>query len=1098
LALAACMALIVAAGAFLSWTLIRDEIEADLAKHLFTLATEVAHEVESDIDAALGTVAGIAGAIPAAALDKPAEIGQYFHQLPTPLGWLSRCAAVAPDGRVMVHSVPAPAGAINSLAGREYFRRVLAEKKPAVSAPLISGVSGMPIIALAAPRLDAEGKVRLVVVCGLVLTQRGVLGHVREIKVGNTGYLYVATRQRKIVLHPDASRMLGDSPPRGANPLADKASDGFEGTEAGANSRGLQALMSFKQIPSLGWFVAAVYPLDEAYQPLQRARERILLMALAALAVSAVLAWFLAAWLVAPLQRLTRHVGVLRDRGADALVHALPRRNDEIGDLSEAFNGLFGELRQREGALRTSEEKFAKAFHSNPDFIMISRQSDGLIVEVNEGFERLTGYRADEVVGRTTIDLRLWADLRDRDEMFRRVAEQGWARDFESRFVVKGGEVRNVLVSATAIELAGVPHLIGTTHDITELKRSQERLHESEERFSKAFHANPDYITISRLSDGLILNANESFERISGWRIEEAIGRTSLELGVWADPEERQRLTELLRADGAVQGFEFDLRTKSGELRRGVVSAETVDIDGEKCLIGIVRDITDLRRAEDGLRRSEERFVTLFRNNPDYTTLSRLSDGQFVDVNHAFEEMTGWRREEVIGRTAKDIGLYADISEREWLVGELQVHGAVRDFVFHFRMRSGDIRLVQGAVVKVDIEGEPHILGVARDITNIWRAEAALKKSEEKFAKAFHASPDWIVVVRMQDGLILDANEGFARISGYSIEEAVGRTVEELGIWAHPEKRAEFVRNLRATGRVSEYEWEFCRKGGAIRDGLIASVAIELDGEPCLISIVRDITEQRRAEEEIRNLNVALESRVSARTAELEGIVQEMESFSYSISHDLRSPLRAIAGYARIIEEDYAARLDAEGNRLLRRIVSGAIRMSDLIDDLLDFSRIGRTALKKVPIDMAALVREVLSEMPEAGSGHNVQMRIGALPAVMADRSLMRQVWVNLLSNAIKYSRPRDPVVIEIGGSVDGAEVHFHVRDNGTGFDMQYADKLFQVFQRLHRDPAFEGTGVGLAIVARIVQRHGGRVWAEAEPEKGATFHFTLPASTLA
>lgn len=962
------MAFIIAVGAFLSWTLIRGEIRADVAKHLFALTSEVAHEIESDVDMALRTAVGIAAAIPAAALENPAALDRFFHQLPTPLGWLDRCVVAAPDGRILAQNGPVPAGAITSLAGRDYFRRVVSEGKAVVSTPLFGGISKAPIIVLAAPRSDPEGRVGAVVACSLVLTQRGVFGHVRELKVGSSGYLYVATRERKILLHPDARRMLSDSPPRGASTLADSAGDGFEGTEEGADSRGLRALMSFRQIPSLGWFVAAVYPVEEAYQPLRLMRERILLMALAALALSAVLAWFLAGRLVAPLTRLTRHLGLLRQR-PEARMRALPSRNDEIGELAGAFNGLLTELRQREDTIRLSEEKFFKAFHANPDFTMISRLRDGLIVEVNEGFEKLLGVSREEAVGRMTVaGLHMWADPADRDRMVRLLSENGRVRDLPAVFLTRSGGRRDVAISACTIDLAGEPHIIGTARDVTELKQSQE-----------------------------------------------------------------------------------------------------------------------------ALRRSEERFAIFFRNNPDYATVSRLSDGRFVDVNQAFETMTGWQRAEVIGRTAADIGLYVYPREREWLVGEVNARGLARDFEFHFRMRSGEVRLVQGAVVKVDLDGEPHILGVARDITEIRSAEAALRKSEEKFSKIFHASPDWIIVVRAEDGLILEANESFARISGYSIEDAVGRTVVELGIWAHPGKREEFVRHLRAAGRLSEYEWEFCQKGGTVRDGLVSSVAIELDGVPCMISIVRDITDQRIAEEEIRTLNVDLESRVRARTAELEGALRELESFSYSISHDLRSPLRAIAGYAKIIEEDYAAHIDAEGHRLLGRIVGGAIRMSELIDDLLDFSRIGRAELKKVPIEMTGLVREVLGEMPEGGSGHHLQARIADLPGAVADRGLLRQVWANLLSNAIKYSRQRDPMAIEVGGAIEGDEAHYFVRDNGVGFEMQYVGKLFQVFQRLHRDPAFEGTGVGLAIVARIVQRHGGRVWAEAEPDKGATFHFTLP-----
>ena len=1095
LAFAVCMATIVAVGALLSWTLIRDEIQADVAKHLLALTTEVAHEVESDVDVALRGVAGIAAAIPAAALERPDDVARYVAQLPTPLGWLDRCVAAAPDGRIFAMNQAAPANAITSLAEREYFQRALAEKKPVVSMPRIGGISNTPIIALAAPRLDADGRVRVVVACSLGLVQLGVLGHVRELKIGSTGYLYVATRSRMIVLHPDPARMLGDAPPRGTNALADKAETGFEGTEEGVNSRGLRALMSFKQIPSLGWFVAAVYPVEEAYQPLWQARERILLMALAALAISAALAWALAGWLVAPLQRLTRHVGLLRER-SDAPLHRMPRRDDEIGDLGEAFGGLLNDLRQRQDALRSSEEKFAGAFHSNPHLILITRLRDGLIVEANEGFEHLTGYTLAEAVGKlTTADLRLWGELADRETMLSRLAESGSLQDMASTLVRKDGERRDVLLSAATIELSGTSHIIGMVQDITELKRSQEALRRSEERFSKAFHSNPDFNMISRLRDGLIVEANAGFEKLLGISAADAVGKMTVgDLHMWADPADRERMVRLLKEQGRVRDLPATFVTGSGERRAVEITASTIDLAGEPHIIGTARDVTELMRSQEALRRSEERFATFFRNNPDYSSVSRLSDGKFVDVNRAFEQMTGWRRDEVVGRTALEIGLWADPREREAVVRELNAHGLARGFEVHFRMRSGELRLIQGAVVKVDLEGEPHILGVARDITEIRRAEAAREKSEEKFSKAFHASPDWIVVVRVEDGLILDANEGFERISGFSAAEAIGKTVLELGLWAEPEKRAAFVQQVSTQGMVRDYEWEVRQKGGNIRHALISTVAISLDGEPCLISIVRDVTEQRRAEAEIRSLNADLEVRVQARTADLEEALRELEGFSYSISHDLRSPLRAIAGYARIIEEDYAAQIDGEGRHLLGRIVAGAIRMSELIDDLLDFARIGRAELKKLPIEMNGLLREVLGEMPEAGSGHNLQMRIGALPAALADRSLLRQVWANLLANAIKYSRQRDPMVIEVGGAVEGGETRYFVRDNGVGFDMQYAGKLFQVFQRLHRDPAFEGTGVGLAIVARIVQRHGGRVWAEAAPDKGATFHFTLPA----
>jgi light-regulated signal transduction histidine kinase (bacteriophytochrome) len=241
----------------------------------------------------------------------------------------------------------------------------------------------------------------------------------------------------------------------------------------------------------------------------------------------------------------------------------------------------------------------------------------------------------------------------------------------------------------------------------------------------------------------------------------------------------------------------------------------------------------------------------------------------------------------------------------------------------------------------------------------------------------------------------------------------------------------------------------------------------------------------------LRDHAAHLEATVRKRTEALEAANKELESFSYSVSHDLRAPLRAVDGYARMLEEDYAARLDDEGRRLLGVVRQSSVRMGRLIDDLLAFSRLGRQQLAKLPVDMAELARDVVTELR---NGATASVELGALPGARADRALIRQVWINLVGNALKYSGKRPDARIEIGGRRDGGENVYWVRDNGVGFDMRYADKLFGVFQRLHRADEFDGTGVGLAIVQRVVARHGGRVWAEAKPGEGACFHFSLPA----
>jgi PAS domain S-box-containing protein len=503
--------------------------------------------------------------------------------------------------------------------------------------------------------------------------------------------------------------------------------------------------------------------------------------------------------------------------------------------------------------------------------------------------------------------------------------------------------------------------------------------------------------------------------------------------------------------------------------------------------------------AADRLRETETRYTHLFETMTEGFSLNEIicdetgkpCDLRYIAVNPAFERHTGLKAADVVTRTILEM---FPKTEPVWFerYGKVALTGEPERFEAKFGPlnRWFDVMAFRTEPMRFAV--------LFMDVTERKRAEAqreaalaALALSEEKFSKAFAINPAAIALTRLEDGLFIEVNDTWVKLNGYNRDEVIGQSARQLSIWPTAEEANRFVQELQEKGSIRGWEQQFQKKSGEIFIAEVSAQVLTFQGETVILSTLVDITARKQAEDRIAKQTTQLQER----TAQLEIINKELESFSYSVSHDLRAPLRAIDGFSRMILKKQSDNFDEETKTKFNVIRENAQKMGQLIDDLLNLSRMGKQKMAAIKLDMAGLVQEVWKDLQVINPERPIELTVKELPEAYGDRTLIRQVYLNLLGNAIKFTKQCANANIETGGSSSGNEQVYYIKDNGAGFDMAYYDKLFGVFQRLHSTDDYEGTGIGLAIVQRIIHRHGGKVWAEAEEGKGATFYFTLPCA---